>query len=96
MPAKPFNFYPDSDSECEICGIRSFAHRHHPETSPKDFEPLKVPSDHLPKKPMTMSQLLRAVLFRRWEHECGPKRMSAEEFYEREMLRIIDHEKAKL
>ncbi len=31
-------FYPAPEKECEVCGIVSFAHKHPPNTLPKDFE----------------------------------------------------------
>ena len=57
---------------------------------------LHVPSDHPPKKPKTPSQVLRAVLFRLWEREVGPKREDFEDYYRRAMERIINAEKGKL
>ena len=116
-------FYPDDKyTNCAVCGIASFAHRHRPNTLPKDFERINVPqnlcaeckdlpeghvvkghdhrvnvpSDHPPKKQMSMSQTLRAVLFLRWEREVGKMRMTSEDFYQREMTKIINNEKAKL
>lgn len=32
-----FEFIPDGNNECEVCGICSFRHLHQPNTKPKDF-----------------------------------------------------------
>ena len=60
---------------------------------------LCLPSDHPAKKPKSYSQLLRGVLFLRWEREIGKRGMpfeGNEGFYAREMRRIISIEQNKL
>lgn len=54
---------------------------------------VKLPPDH---KPKSKSQVLRAVLYRRWEIECGPKRKAFEDWYNEAMDRIINKEKSNL
>ncbi len=58
--------------------------------------PASVPTDAMkPKKPVTFSQLLRAVIFRRWQNEAQAK-FDSEFFYEQEMKEVIAHQQSLL
>lgn len=83
------------EHEALVMGLRGkdgyfvFSEREIVQDDLKDLPPIE-----LPKGKKSQSQRLRGVLYRFWEQ--GTQVQTPEQFYDREMEKIIDHYKGKL